>query len=125
MPNTIEIWSELDHRIIHDSQGAVKKAVNVDAVKSSILNILGTRRGERVMLPTFATALYDMVFEPINEELLDFIAREVKDNIEIWDNRVSVVGVDYYANHDLSEITLTINFMLRGYTQTFAVEVPV
>jgi len=121
MPNpTIEIWSDLHQNIISDAQGNLKKVINIDSVKTSIDNILRTYQGERVFLPTFASKLKDILFEPINDYLINKMSQSVKNTIETWDDRVSVVGVDTQLDTDHNFVTLTVRFLIRSYTEVFA-----
>lgn len=114
-----DIWSDLHHDIKRDAQGGLKKVVNVEAVMTSIDNILGTRAGERVMLPDFASNFGNMVFEPMNQTLMNFVAREIKDVIEKWDNRPEVINVNYFHNPDENKMQVDVAFRIRGYQQVF------
>ena len=116
----LEVWSDLDANIVSDAQGNLKKVINIESVKTSIDNILRTYRGERVFLPQFGSALRDMLFEPINDHLADRLANQVKNSIEIWDNRVGVVAVDSKIDTDNNYIIITIKFMIKSYTETFS-----
>jgi len=118
-----EVWSDLDHRIIQDGQGAVKKVTNIGAVVSSIDNILGTIQGERVMLPPFAARLAQVIFEPMTEDLINFISREVKDVIERWDDRVDVTGVSIFSDPDSNFVDINISFRVKGYDEIFNTDV--
>ena len=117
--NVPEVWSDLHHDIIVDAKGSIKKVINIDSVLTSIDNIIGTFQGERVMLPEFASNLKDLLFEPMTEELMDFIGYEVRRVIERWDNRVVVLGVNFFADHDRNNVDIQISFNIRGYTQIF------
>jgi phage baseplate assembly protein W len=114
-----EVWSDLDHRLITDGQGRLKKVSNIDAVRTSIDNILRTSVGERVMLPSFASRLKDLVFEPINDALAKIMADEVKRVVETWDDRVTIAGVDFNTDPDRNFVSLTIRFVVRGYSETY------
>ena len=114
-----EIWSELNHEFKIDAKGGLKKDINIDSVISSICNILGTRPGERVMLPTFAARINDMLFEPINDDMINFISDEIKRVVEKWDPRVSVSGIDFYSDPDRSYIEVTVRFKVVGYSRVF------
>ena len=114
-----EIWSDLNDALVTDNQGSILKSINIEAVKVSIKNILGTYKGERAFLPQFGSALGDLLFEPISDALLDRIAADLKENIEIWDNRVIVSGVEIKSDPDHNYIELLVNFNVRGYTETF------
>lgn len=116
-----EIWSDLHHLFIKDSVGAVKKVFDIESVKTSVHNILCTRPGERVMLPEFAASLQDILFEPMQDELLDFMSRDVKEVIERWDPRVSVEGIDFFADADRNEMELSIQLNIKGFDKVFTI----
>lgn len=119
MNNEPEIWSDIHQDIINDAQGNLKKVINVNSVKTSIDNILKTYQGERVFLPTFASKLRDVLFDPIGEYLMSDMCRTIKDTIETWDDRVIVTGVDAKVDTDAHFIAITIKFQIRSYTEIF------
>ncbi|NEQ86640.1 MAG: GPW/gp25 family protein, partial [Moorea sp. SIO2I5] len=47
-----------------NTQGDFQLAEYEESVRQSILIILGTARGERIMRPDFGCGIYDLVFEP-------------------------------------------------------------
>lgn len=108
------VWSELDHRLIQDSQGQLKLVENVAAVMSSIDNILRTRKGERCYLPEFGSSLMDAVFEPMDDTLLKYLSRGVKTEIERWDDRVIIDDVLIYSDPDQGSVSVTILFGIKG-----------
>jgi len=123
--NISEIWSDLDHRLLQDSEGNLKKVINVQSVLTSIDNIIRTYKGGRVMLPEFASNLRSIVFESMNETMLDFVSRDMKDTIERWDDRVVVSQVKFLAEPDYSSISLTILFGIKGFSKVFKWEAPI
>ena len=114
-----EVWSELDDALVTDNQGSILKDINIEAVKASIRNILGTFRGERTFLPQFGSNLGDLLFEPMSTNFFDRISADLKDNIEIWDNRVIVTGVDIQSDPDRNYLQVSVSFNVRSYTETF------
>ena len=56
----------------------------LDAVKTDIITLLKTRRGERVMQPTFGIALDRYIFEPNVDSLLEDIKTDIEDAIAFW-----------------------------------------
>ena len=40
---------------------------DLDLAKQDLLNNFNTRKGERVMMPTFGSIVWDMLFEPLDE----------------------------------------------------------
>lgn len=112
--NPPEVWSDLDHRLIQDAQGNLKKVTNIEAVMTSIDNILRTYKSERVMLPSFGADLRGLIFERMNSTLLNIITRNIKENIEKWDDRVLVETISIYPQPDDNAITISTKFSIRG-----------
>jgi phage baseplate assembly protein W len=51
---------------------------DTDLIKQDLLNHFNTRKGERLMLPTYGTIIWDMLFEPFTEDVKDDIVQDVK-----------------------------------------------
>lgn len=66
-----------------------------DHIRESILQILGTRPGERFMNPEFGSRLHDLVFEQNDEVLKGLIRHYVIDAIKRWEKRVIITGVSF------------------------------
>jgi phage baseplate assembly protein W len=56
-------------------------------IQQDILNHFYTRQGERLMNPTFGTIIWDLLFEPLTEELKDLIVQNVNEIVN-YDPRV-------------------------------------
>ncbi|MFA5392711.1 MAG: GPW/gp25 family protein [Candidatus Paceibacterota bacterium] len=56
----------------------------IDAIKTDIITLLKTRRGERVMQPNFGIALDRYVFEPNVDSLLEDIKTDIEDSVAFW-----------------------------------------
>jgi phage baseplate assembly protein W len=59
----------------------LKKSSDIALVKSSLKQLLLTRRGERVMLPNYGTNLKNYLMEPLDQALLSQIRREISESI--------------------------------------------
>jgi len=112
-------WSDLSDDLLISSAGELKKAINEDSVRCSIRNILGTYKGERIFRNNFGSSLNDLVFENINESLLNRFSDVIKSAIEAWDNRVSITGIDFKSNDDNNEVILGVRFQIKSYSETF------
>lgn len=112
-------WSDIQSSIKKDAAGGIKVVTDVDSVKTSITNILRTRRGSRVMLPEFASTLSGLLFENITPDMVDRLGNEVKRVIETWDNRVSITSVAFNKDPDNSKVSTTIEFVIRGDKQVY------
>ena len=64
-------------------------------IHESILQILGTRPGERFIRPEFGSRLKDLVFEPNDAVLKGLVRHYVLEAIERWEKRVVLTGVSF------------------------------
>ena len=119
------IWSEIDPRFIPDAQGKLKIVENVAAVEAGIDNILRTRKGERVMLPEFGSVLAAIVFEPLSSTAIKLLTRTVREDIERWDDRVYIEGIELYMNPDQASLSIKIFYQIRGFSNIFKYETEV
>ncbi|MHA1690368.1 MAG: GPW/gp25 family protein [Candidatus Heimdallarchaeaceae archaeon] len=115
-----EIWSDIHQDIKVDAQGSIKKVINIEAVKTSIDNILRTSKGTRVMLRDFGSDLRGLLFENIDDDLVDLIADEIKTAINTWDSRVLVNAVNFKSNADRNQVTIGLKFAIKGYDEIFS-----
>jgi len=65
---------------------------DLELIKQDLLNHFHTRRGERLMNPTFGTIIWDMLFEPMTEELKESIVNNVNEIIN-YDPRLVAQNV--------------------------------
>jgi phage baseplate assembly protein W len=119
------VWSEIDPNFVIDGQGRLKIVTNVAAVEAGIDQILRTRKGERVGLPTFGSSLSDIVFEPLNSTGIKLLTRTIKEDIETWDDRVVVEGVNLYQNPDEQSLSIKVFYAIRGFSNIFEYETKV
>jgi phage baseplate assembly protein W len=59
-----------------DVEGTTK-LYDFDIIKQDIINQFNTRKGERVMNPTFGTIVWDMIFDPFTQDVKQAIADDV------------------------------------------------
>ena len=115
-----EVWSDLHHDIKVDAQGSIKKVINIESVKTSIDNILRTAKGTRVMIRSFGSDIKMMLFENIDGSLSDVLADEIKETINIWDDRVIVNEINFDVDPDRNSVIVGIHFSVRGYDRIFS-----
>ena len=61
-------------------------------VKQDLLNHFNVRQGERLMQPTFGTIIWDLLFDPLTEDLKNLIIQNVNKIIN-YDPRISAQQV--------------------------------
>lgn len=77
--------------------------------RSSIMMILATKPGERVMLPEFGSRLHELIFEPNDEILQRDLINETVGAISRWEPNVRVLAVFPEIRSDT--VTIFIDFV--------------
>jgi phage baseplate assembly protein W len=77
-------------------------------IQQDILNHFYIRQGERLMNPQFGTIIWDLLFEPLTEELKDLIVQNVNEIVN-YDPRVRAENpvITQYENGIQIECVLT------------------
>jgi phage baseplate assembly protein W len=76
-----------------------KKLFNIELIKQDLLNNINTKKGERLMDPTYGCIVWDLLFEHQNEsvvsemktDLMNIIAREPRVTLQTMD----IIAFDY------------------------------
>jgi len=83
--------------------------IDGELIKADLLNELYTRRGERVMRPTYGTRIWDIIMNPLDQ----YVVAEIKEDIERIvgkDSRVEMTDMfTDVLDHTIS-ITLHLKF---------------
>ena len=99
--------------------GELRETSGEEKVRQSILLVLSTRRGERVMRPDFGAGLEDFLHEPISTTTAALVRHRVETALIVWEPRIDVeaVRVDL-ADRRLGRLDVTIEYRIRA-TNTF------
>jgi uncharacterized protein len=87
-------------------------------IRQSILLILETDPGERVMRPEFGAGLNALVFESLNTTTLSLARHRVEQALIAWEPRVDRITVQVQAKHVEGCLEITIHYRVRA-TNTF------
>jgi len=83
-------------------------------IKSNLLNLLLTNKGERVFNPEFGADLGTALFEGIDENIVDIITDLINTNVEIFVPEVQIRDVVVDINTpDNNAVSVTVNYKLR------------
>jgi phage baseplate assembly protein W len=85
------------------------KLYDFDLIKQDILNQFNTRKGQRVMNPTFGTIIWDILMEPLTPQIKDLLTQDIN-TICNFDPRVYPleIKINEYPQGYLIEITLAM-----------------
>ncbi len=97
-----------------------------ESVRQSILIILGTAKGERVMRPDFGCDIYDLVFEMQTATTVGRISQAVQDALLRLEPRIDVLDVQVSAESDGNGDRLIVNlrYEVRATNNAFNLVYP-
>ncbi len=107
-------WSDYDDSFDKQSDGDVLRDTDVSAIFNSLRNIILTVQGERRMLPTFASNVSQLLFEPVDEITARLIAENLLVAIRIWEDRIAITGFDIEPIPDENVYRCRLKFNVVG-----------
>ena len=81
-------WRGVAYPVKSGDKGLFKSNIDIQLIEGNIIQILGTRRGERVMLPLFGSKIMQFIHEPLDNITCSLIRHELIDAIAMWEPRV-------------------------------------
>ena len=108
------------------SDTAIPAAVtDAELVKQSLMQLLNTERGERVMRPLFGCNLRQYVFENNDELLGQLLRAEIASAISQWEPRASLQNVYFERSDTTLTVTVEYTVVITQTEDTLQVAVPV
>ena len=104
--------------------GALNLAEYEASVRQSILIILGTAKGERVMRPDFGCGIHDYVFAPFNATTAGQISQTVQDALLLNEPRIDVRDVEVTPEQGGSRLLIRIEYEVRATNNAFNLVYP-
>ncbi len=102
-----------------DSNGIF--AVNyttISQARENLKNLILTKKGERVMQPEFGCDIWELLFEPISEDVISTqIENSILSAVEIWLPYINIDKIifDYDENDiDSNKINVEVKFSLKS-----------
>jgi phage baseplate assembly protein W len=97
----------------HPSTEDVVRKYDLDAIRTSVRNILNTKRGEKLFKPDFGADLYGLLFEPLSPPTRLMARRKVVEAIARWEPRVIVEDVQMNMDEpEFGTLIITVYFSL-------------
>ena len=96
-----------------------------DNIYESIIIILGTAFGERVMRPDFGCQIHDLIFAPNNPNTHGLIIYYVREAIVKWEPRVQDLTVEVEVDpHDETKVLVKVQYKVITTNNVFNLVYP-
>ncbi len=115
-------YSDVEMLLDRQPDGDILREIDVKAILNSLTNIIQTIQGERRMLPTFASPIAGLIFEPIDEITAEIIANYLIQSINYWEDRIELTGFDIEPLPDQNQYRCRITFVVLGSDKTESID---
>lgn len=87
---------------------------NEEAIKESLKNLILTERGERLFQPNLGSDIRSSLFENASPVTLKILEERVRDVINNFEPRVSLISVDVTSFYDDNKVKILIYFYVKN-----------
>ena len=96
---------------------------NEESIKESIRNLILTDRGERLMQPNIGSDVRASLFENATPVTLRILEERVRDVINNYEPRASIINIDVTSLYDDNRVQVTIYFYVKNREEPISVDV--
>jgi hypothetical protein len=86
--------------LFDSAQGTVRLSEFEENIRQNITIIIGTKPGERQMLPEFGCRIHELLFAPNTRATSAMVAHHVSEALRRWERRIEVVSVNSEPSND-------------------------
>ncbi|MFI0218844.1 GPW/gp25 family protein [Streptomyces lydicus] len=94
--------------------GSIGESSGAERIRQSIMIILGTRPGERIMRPDYGCELHSLAFAPNTPATANLARHYVKYALARWEPRIEVTEVDVGNDLRTAALTIGVTYRIRG-----------
>jgi phage baseplate assembly protein W len=84
---------------------------NIDAINGSIMNIIKTKKGERVFQPDFGSTIYNSLFEPMNSQTRIVLEAQIENALNQHEPRININEIKVVAKPDENGYEVYISYV--------------
>lgn len=110
----IDFWGKGLKYPVSVKRSKLLTSVGEDSIKESIMLILGTARGERVMRPDFGCRLNDMVFSSNDLGTATLIQTYVEEALLNWEPRIEVQNVSATMIKEEPIVEINVEYIVKS-----------
>lgn len=95
-------------------QGRIALCNEVQTINQSILMILGTELGERVMLPDFGCEINKVIYSPLDDTTMGLAKYYVEKALRRCEQRIELVDIDVnYSDSEPGTLIMDIQYKVK------------
>lgn len=105
-------------------RGGIRKAQGDEKIRRSILTIVGTQHGERLMRPNFGCNLKSLVFAPNNTATANLARYYVEEALRTWEPRIVLESVTVQNHQREGELLIEVRYRIKSTNESGEVAFP-
>jgi len=98
----------------HPVTGDLVVSKDAFAIKQAISNLLLTNTGERLFQPKYGSNIRKYLFEPLDYGTAQAIEKSVRNSIDRFEPRISVLNLECIPNYDDNGFDVEMTYEIRG-----------
>jgi phage baseplate assembly protein W len=84
-----------------------------DQIKSNLINLLLTYKGERIENPEFGADLSRLLFEPLTEDLYPRIQNQIISSVNMYIPEITLLDIEITPNIDYNTVSINVSYRLN------------
>lgn len=97
-----------------NAEGVFKSTYATETqIKSNLINLLLTYKGERIMNPEFGADLPRLIFEQITPELYDKIQTQIINSVEQFIPEITLTNIEINPDEDNNSLYITVSYQSK------------
>lgn len=101
----------------------------IEQAKSNLINLIFTNEGERIMQPTFGCSIKKLLFEQLNDRLIQKMDNLIREKVAFWLPYLKIRKINIEGEPNLNRVNFNLEFNMRGNdfdrsTVTFHIDIP-
>jgi phage baseplate assembly protein W len=84
-----------------------------DQIKSNLINLLLTYKGERILNPNFGADLPKLLFEPISDSTYKKIQDQIISNVETYVPEIILTDITINPDSDNNTLYVSVSYQLK------------
>lgn len=105
-------YTDIDYKL-NTVNKDLRLATDIEAINNSIRNILNTPKGSVPGNPTFGSDLEGVLFEVIDDITFSLIQNIIIDELEKWEERITIQEVNLNSIIDDGQISVNIIYIVN------------
>ena len=97
-----------------NTRGGIQASNQAQKIRESILTILGTQYGERLMRPNFGCNLKSLVFSPNNAATANLARHYVEEGLKTWEPRIILDDVIIENDNLNGRLMIHIHYKIKS-----------